>query len=248
MIFVAFQLQASLRFASRRVASLRVTSLRFAALRVASRRIASLRFASPRHPVWQGLSSTMLKDTDKQPPHHPTPFLFILLKLQTGCGFQRPIFIEHYGSSAKRVDSSTPFLSSITVPAPHWWVPAPNACAALRFQRHTGGFQRPIFIEHYGSSATLVDSSAPCLCSITVPAPHWWIPAPHVYRALRFQRHRGGFQRPMLVQHYGSSATPVDSSAPCLCSITVPACACAYTSERVHLCVRSAPNNYYLNT
>ena len=205
MIFVAFQLQASLRFASRRVASLRVTSLRFAALRVASRRIASLRFASPRHPVWQGLSSTMLKDTDKQPPHHPTPFLFILLKLQTGCGFQRPIFIEHYGSSAKRVDSSTPFFSSITVPAPHWW------------------FQLPMLVQHYGSSATLVDSSAPFLSSITVPAPHWWIPAPHAYAALRFQRHTGGSQRPMFIEHYGSSATEVDSSAPCWCSITVPA-------------------------
>ena len=94
------------------------------------------------------------------------------------------------------------------------WVPAPHFYRALRFQRHTGGFQRPIFIEHYGSSATLVDSSAPFLSSVTVPAPHWWIPAPHFYRASRFQRHTGGFQRPMFIEHCGSSATPVDSSAP----------------------------------
>ena len=112
---------------------------------------------------------------------------------------QRPIFIEHYGSSAKLGDSSAPFLSSIKVPAPNWWIPAPHFCRALRFQRQTGGFQRLIFIEHYGSSAVLVDSSAPSLGSITVPAPHWWIPAPHSYAALRFQRPTDGFQRPMLM-------------------------------------------------
>ena len=76
-------------------------------------------------------------------------------------------------------------------------VPAPHFYRALRFQRHTGGFQRFIFIAHYGSSAKLVDSSAPFLSSLTVPAPHWWIPAPHFYRASRFQRQTGGFQRPI---------------------------------------------------
>ena len=154
----------------------------------------------------------------------PAPHFYRALRLQchTG-GFQRPIFIEHYDSSAKLVDSSAPFLSSIMVPAPSWWIPAPHFYRALRFQRQTGGFQRPIFIEHYGSNATLVDSSAPFLSSITAPAPHWWIPAPHFYRALRFQRHTGGFQRPIFIEQYGSSATLVDSSAPCLCSITVPA-------------------------
>jgi len=75
-------------------------------------------------------------------------------------------------------------------------VPAPHFYRALRFQRQTGGFQRPIFIEHYGSSAKLVDSSAP------------------FYRALQFQRHTGGFQRPIFIEHYGSSAKLVDSSAP----------------------------------
>ena len=155
--------------------------------------------------------------------HHPTPFLFILLKLQTGWGFQRLIFIEHDCSSATLVDSSAPFLSSITAPVPHWWIPAPHFYRALRLQRQTGGFQRPIFIEHYGSSAKLVDSSATFLSSITVPAPNWWIPAPHFYRALRFQRHTGVFQRPIFIEPYGSSATLVDSSAPFLSSVTVPA-------------------------
>ena len=152
--------------------------------------------------------------SDQDPPHPvplytfkapngvwvPAPHFYRALRFQrhTG-GFQRPIFIEHYGSSATLVDSSAPFLSSITVPAPHWWIPAPHVYRALRFQRHTRGFQRPIFIGHYGSSATLMDSSAPFLSNITVPAPHWCIPAPHSYRALRFQRHTGGFQRPIFI-------------------------------------------------
>ena len=126
------------------------------------------------------------------------------------------------------------------------WVPAPHFYRALRFQRHTGGFQRPIFIEHHGSSATLVDSSAPCLSSIAVPAPHRWIPAPHFHRALRFQRHTDGFQRPIFIEHYGSSATLVHSNASFLSSITVPALhwwipALHFyrdTSERLHLCAR----------
>ena len=190
--------------------------------------------------------------SDQDPPHPvplytfkapngvwvPAPHFYRALRFQrhTG-GFQRPIFIEHYGSSATLVDSSAPFLSSVTVPAPYWWIPAPHFYRASRFQRHTGGFQRPMFIEHCGSSATLVDSSAPFSSGIMVPAPHLWIPAPH------------------FIEHYGSSATLVHSSAPFLSSITVPAPHwwipalhfCRDTSERVHLCVRNAPSNYYLN-
>jgi hypothetical protein len=131
--------------------------------------------------------------------------------------------MQHRGSSAAPVDSSAPFLRSIRVPAPDWWVPASHSYAASRFQRRTGGFQRPIPMQHYGSSAALVDSSAPLLCSIAVPAPHWWIPAPHSYAALGFQRRTGGFQRFILMQHRGSSVALVHSSAPFLCSIMVPA-------------------------
>ena len=95
---------------------------------------------------------------------------------------------QHYGSHAARVDSRASFLPSITVPAPHGWIPAPHFCPALRFPRRTGGFPRPIFTQHYGSRAARVDSRAPFFCSITVPAPHGWVPAPHFYSALRFPR------------------------------------------------------------
>jgi len=154
----------------------------------------------------------------------PAPHSYAALGFQRRTdGFQRPILMQHYGSSAALVDSSVPFLCSIAVPAPHLWIPAPHSYAALGSQRRTGGFQRPILMQHRGSSAALVDSSAPFLCSIMVPAPHWWIPAPHSYAASRFQRRTGGFQRPSLMQHRGSSGALVDSNAPFLRSIRVPA-------------------------
>jgi hypothetical protein len=162
---------------------------------------------------------------NRHPPrtHHPTPFLFILLKLQTGWGFPRPIFTQHYGSRAARVDSRASFLPSITVPAPHGWIPAPHFCPALRFPRRTGGFPRPIFTQHYGSRAARVDSRAPFFCSITVPAPHGWVPAPHFYSALRFPRRSGENPRSIFLQYHGSRAAPVGSRAPFFCSISVPA-------------------------
>ena len=75
-----------------------------------------------------------------------------------------------------------------------------NCIAASLFQRCIGGLQRPIFMQHYGFSAVLVDFSAPLLCSIAAPAPLWWI----------------------LTHQSGSSATRVDSSASFLCKIWVP--------------------------
>ena len=75
-----------------------------------------------------------------------------------------------------------------------------NFIAASLFQRCIGGLQRPIFMQHYGFSAVLVDFSAPLLCSIAAPAPLWWI----------------------LTHQSGSSATLVDSSASFLCKIWVP--------------------------
>ena len=79
-------------------------------------------------------------------------------------------------------------------------VPAHHACASLRFQRRTGGFQRPTPVQVQGSSATQVGSSAPRLCRFEVLTPHWWVPAPHACAGLRFQRHTAGFQRPAVVQ------------------------------------------------
>ena len=75
-----------------------------------------------------------------------------------------------------------------------------NCIAASLFQRCVGGLQRPIFMQHYGFSAVLVDFSAPLLCSIAAPAPLWWI----------------------LTHQSGSSATRVHSSASFLCKIWVP--------------------------
>ena len=157
---------------------------------------------------------------NRHPPrtHHPTPFLFILLKLQTGWGFPRPIFTQHYGSRAARVDSRASFLPSITVPAPHGWIPAPHFYSALRFPRRSGENPRSIFLQYHGSRAAPVGSRAPFFCSISVPAPQRWVPAPHFSAALRFPRRTGGFPRPIFMQHHGSRAARVDSRAPFLCS------------------------------
>ena len=46
-----------------------------------------------------------------------------------------------------------------------------------------------------GYSAALVGYSAPLLCSIRVSAPHRWVPAPHPFAALRFQRRIGVVNR-----------------------------------------------------
>ena len=42
--------------------------------------------------TWQRPSATMLEPSKHAPPH--TPFLCILLKLQTGWGFQRPTPVQ----------------------------------------------------------------------------------------------------------------------------------------------------------
>ena len=47
--------------------------------------------------------------------------------------------VQHWGSRASWLGSCAPRLCSIGVPAPHWWVPAPHACAMLSFPRRTGG-------------------------------------------------------------------------------------------------------------
>ena len=99
-----------------------------------------------------------------------------------------PHFYSALGSRAAVVKTHAPFSCSITVPAPHRWVPAPYFFAVFRFPRRRGGFPRPTFLQHCGSRAARVGSRAPFLCSITVPAPHGWIPAPHFYAALRFPR------------------------------------------------------------
>ena len=46
-----------------------------------------------------------------------------------------------------------------------------------------------------GCSAALVGYSAPLLCSIRVSAPHRWVPAPHPFVALWFQRRTGVVNR-----------------------------------------------------
>ena len=47
-------------------------------------------------------------------------------------------------------------------------------------------------------------------CSIVVPALHRCVTTPHTNATLWFQRCSGGFQRPALMQHRGSSAALVD--------------------------------------
>ena len=120
-------------------------------------------------------------------------------------GFQQTIPMKHCGSSGALVDSSSPFLCSITLPAPPWWIPAPCSCSIAVPAPHWW-IPAPYFAKQYGSSATL-----------------WWVPAPHFYAASRFQRRTGRFQCLTPMQHCGSSAAVVDSRAPVLCSITVPA-------------------------
>ena len=72
-------------------------------------------------------------------------------------------------------------------------------------------------------------------CSIVVPALHRCVATPHTNATLWFHRCSGGFQRPALMQHRGSSAALVvsdstlgfrplvDSSASFLCKISAPA-------------------------
>ena len=75
-------------------------------------------------------------------------------------GFQRLTPMQHCNSSEALVGSSTPLLCSIAVAAPHWWAPAPHSDAVFRFQRRTGGFQRPTPMQHCGSSGAMVGSTA----------------------------------------------------------------------------------------
>ena len=116
------------------------------------------------HTVWQDFSNTMLENIATQPASAqdppPHPVSLYTFKAPNGVG-----------------------------------VPAPHFSAALRFPRRTGGFPRPIFLQHYGSRAAVVGSRPPFLCSITVPAPHGWIPAPQFCAALGFPRRTGGFPR-----------------------------------------------------
>jgi hypothetical protein len=122
----------------------------------------------------------------------PAPHFYAALRFTrlTG-GLPRPIITQQYGSRAAVVKTHAPFSCSITVPAPHRWVPAPHFFAVFRFPRRRGGFPRPTFLQHCGSRAARVGSRAPFLCSITVPAPHGWIPAPHFYAAPRRTAVRG---------------------------------------------------------
>ena len=118
------------------------------------------------------------------------------------------------------IDPSSRLLCSIAIPTSHLWIPTPHFFST----------------QHQAFKVRLLASSVPFLCSIVFPASHRWIATPHSYATYWFQRHSGGFQRPALLQHRGSSATLVDSDAPFgfqatlvdssasfLCSIVVPA-------------------------
>ena len=68
-------------------------------------------------------------------------------------------------------------------------------------------------MNHDGSCATLVNFHTPFLCRITAPVTQWWVLAP---------RRTGGLQCSILMQHYGSCATLVDSGE-FSCSTSAPA-------------------------